>query len=148
MSKIRVAKESDFETVLDLMAIYYAEDDYAFDRSLGREALTQLCNAEHLGRLWVLIDEGRVVGYMAVTLGFSLEYQGRDAFIDEIFIGESARSRGLGTMAMETAESFCRQAGVRALHLEVEGHREGAQALYQKRGFVELPRLRMSKVLT
>ena len=40
------------------------------------------------------------VGYLVLTLGYSLEYGGRDAFIDEVYIRSSYRGRGIGTAAL------------------------------------------------
>jgi GNAT superfamily N-acetyltransferase len=85
---------------------------------------------------------------MAVALGFSFEYRGREAFVDELFIAESHRGRGLGREALEIAEAYCREAGVNALHLEVERHREDALELYRRRGFTDHGRTLMTKWLT
>ncbi len=89
----------------------------------------------------------RVVGYLAVTLGFSLEYRGRDAFIDELFIEPGSRGLGLGREALEIAERYCRECGVRALHLEVERHHQSAFELYRRTGFEDHDRYLMTKWL-
>jgi len=44
-----------------------------------------------LGRLWLIVSPHEPVGCIAVTFGFSLEHQGRDAFIDDFFIGPRFR---------------------------------------------------------
>jgi len=36
-----------------------------------------------MGRVWLIQYQGQVIGYVILTLGYSLEYGGRDAFIDE-----------------------------------------------------------------
>lgn len=134
--------------ILELIRTYYTEDGYPFDRALTEIALSDLIADERLGRLWVTCDGDRVVGYLAVTLGFSLEYRGRDAFIDELYITESHRGSGLGREALQLAESYCRHNGVTALHLEVEHHRESARALYARSGFESHDRFLMTKLLT
>jgi len=73
--------------------------------------------------------------------------RGREAFVDELLIAESHRGRGLGREALEVAEEYCRQAGVNALHLEVERHRETALELYRRRGFEDFERYLMTKWL-
>jgi len=45
------------------------------------------------------------------------------------------------------AEAYCREAGVTALHLEVEAHREAARALYHRFGFEAHGRQLMTKWL-
>jgi GNAT superfamily N-acetyltransferase len=114
----------------------------------ARAAALALINDPSLGRLWVIRDGDAVVGYVAVALGFSFEYRGREAFVDELFIAESHRGRGLGREALALAEAWCREAGVNALHLEVERHRENAVELYKRRGFADFGRYLMTKWLT
>jgi GNAT superfamily N-acetyltransferase len=57
---------------------------------------------------------GEPVGYLVVTLGYSLEYGGRDAFVDEVYIRSTHREKGIGTAALTFAEEQCRVLGVRA----------------------------------
>lgn len=83
-----------------MMRRYYAEDGYPFVEADAREAVSGLIRDDNLGRLWSIQDRGRVIGYLAVTLGFSLEYRGRDAFIDELFVMEEARGKGPGARSL------------------------------------------------
>jgi len=148
MSHFRPARPTDLENVLSLMAEYYAEDGYPFDAAQASAAVTKLMdNAADLGGFWVAEVDGDVAGYMAVTFGFSLEYRGRDAFLDELYLAGRFRGRGLGREAMDLAERFCRESGVRALHLEVEQHRNEARELYRRRGFESRSRELMTKRL-
>jgi ribosomal protein S18 acetylase RimI-like enzyme len=142
------ATPSDAKAILLLMREYYAEDGYPLVEAECERAVLGLIEDGHLGRLWVARDDScEVVGYLAVTLGFSLEYRGRDAFIDELYIAERARGRGLGREALRLAEDYCRALGVRALHLEVEPHRKRAQLLYREAGFEDHERHLMTKLL-
>jgi len=147
MQRYRQAMEQDIEAILAMMRQYYAEDGYPLLEPEARAALRDLTRDERLGCVWVAELHGRVVGYLAVTFGFSFEYRGRDAFVDELFIREEARGRGLGREALEIAEAFCRAHGVKALHLEVERHREHAVELYRVTGFENHERYLMTKRL-
>jgi len=49
------------------------------------------------GRAWLICEREIPVGYTVLTFGYSLEYIGRDAFIDEFYPRESHRGRGVGT---------------------------------------------------
>ena len=147
MSRFRVATNADVDAIVGMMRTYYAEDDYAFSEQASRANLSTFIAHEHLGRLWVAEVDGVVAGYMAVTLGFSFEYGGTDAFIDEIVIGEQFRRRGLGREAMDVALDYCRRAGVKALHLEVESHRTSALRLYEQAGFEHHNRHLMTKMV-
>jgi ribosomal protein S18 acetylase RimI-like enzyme len=147
MSRFRLATANDVGAILQMMRSYYREDRYPFVESEARAAALALINEPHLGRLWVTCDGERVVGYVAATLGFSFEYRGREAFVDELFIAESHRGRGLGRDALDLAEAYCREMGVNAMHLEVERHRETALELYRRSGFEDYGRSLLTKWL-
>jgi ribosomal protein S18 acetylase RimI-like enzyme len=147
MSRFRPATPNDVGAILQMMRGYYGEDHYPFVESEARAAALALINEPHLGRLWVACDGERVVGYVAATLGFSFEYRGREAFVDELFIAETHRGRGLGWEALRVAEAYCREMGVNAMHLEVERHRETALELYRRSGFEDYGRYLLTKWL-
>ena len=147
MTRFRRAEPGDVDAIVAMMRDYYAEDGYTFVETEARAAALMLVNDPSLGGLFVTCDGARVVGYVAIALGFSFEYRGREAFVDELLIAESHRGRGLGREALEVAQAYCRDAGVNALHLEVEGHRESALELYRRFGFEDYDRHLMTKWL-
>ena len=132
---LRLAVSDDVDRLLEMMAAFYAESDMPLDHAAARAALTALVADPALGRLWIVQVEGARAGYIAVTFGFSLEYLGRDAFVDDFYIEPTHRGRGLGNRVLEIVEAECRALGVRALHLEVARGNAAGQALYRKRGF-------------
>ena len=144
----RPAEPTDVDAIVAMMRGYYAQDGYTFVEAEARAAALMLIKDPAMGRLWVVQDKQTIVGYVAVALGFSFEYRGREAFVDELLIAESHRGRGLGREALAIAEAYCRDAGVNALHLEVERHRERALELYRRRGFADFGRYLMTKWLT
>jgi GNAT superfamily N-acetyltransferase len=138
---------ADVDAILGLMREYYADDGYPFDASISRRALERLLLDERLGELWVVRDAGELVAYLALTFGYSLEYRGRDAFVDEVVVAASHRGRGLGTLALELAERRCREVGVGALHLEVEESKPEAERLYRRAGFEPRARRLLTRLL-
>jgi len=147
MTRFRRARPGDVDAVVAMMRRYYREDGYTFVEAEARAAALMLIGDPALGALFVVCDGARVVGYVAVGLGFSFEYRGREAFVDELLIAESHRGQGLGREALQVAEAYCREAGVNALHLEVERHRRKARALYRRWGFADFERFLMTKWL-
>ena len=144
--EIRPASAPDVARILPLVREYYAEDGYPFDEAAARAALERFVGDPRLGRAWVVEVGDELAGYLVVTLGYSIEYRGTDAFVDEIFLRDTYRGRGLGTAALAAADAYCREIGARALHLEVERDKSGARALYRKVGFVAHDRVLMTKV--
>jgi GNAT superfamily N-acetyltransferase len=129
------------------MREYYAESGYPFDAQRHAEAIRGLIDDASRGRLWWIEDGGETAGYVALTFGWSLEYQGRDAFVDDLYLRKAFRARGLGTRAIERVEAEARALGVRALHLEVERENAAGRSLYARRGFRGNDRLLLSKRL-
>jgi ribosomal protein S18 acetylase RimI-like enzyme len=147
VTKWRRARHEDVPDLLALQAVYYAQDGYPFDPSAARKAWRRLLENESLGRSWIAHASADAVGYVVLTLGYSLEYRGRDAFIDELYVTPSFQGRGLGGEALALVERACIRLGIHALHLEVERGKAGAQALYRGRGFASTGRVLMTKKL-
>ena len=139
------AAPPDADALVPLLREFYAYVHIAFDDREARGALAQLLNDPRLGRIYLIRTGGELVGYLVLTFGFSLEFKGRDAFVDELFLREGFRGRGIGKRALAFAEEECRAAGVRALHLEVERANTGAQGLYRRAGFKAHDRYLMTK---
>jgi ribosomal protein S18 acetylase RimI-like enzyme len=148
MPNLLRALESHREAILALMRQYYAEDDYPFAEGTARLVLETFLSDESLGRLWVLVDADAVVGYLALTFGYSFEHRGRDAFIDELYVTPERRGRGLGRLLLDAAIDACAQLGVQTLHLEVERRKTKTIALYKSLGFRDNDRLLLSRPIT
>lgn len=145
----RIAEAADLDTVLGLMEELFLEDQLPdqrpFDASRARSALNDLVKDPSRGTVWLIYDGDAAVGYLALTFGYSLEFHGRDAFIDELYIRPSHRGRGWGTGAMRHAERVAHSENVQAIHLEV-GHRNvAAQAFYRRQGYSDHERHLMTK---
>ena len=139
------AEARDAEQLLRLMRAFYEFEHLAFDEADACAALRQLLGDESLGRVWLIQLGAETAGYLVLTLGFSLEFKGRDAFVDELYLREEFRGRGLGTRALHFAEGACRELGVRALHLEVERANTAAQGVYRRAGFRDHDRHLLTK---
>jgi len=134
------ADRSNIEEIVDFMALYYAYDHIPFDQKAARSSLERLVDDHSLGRTWMIRYGGEAVGYFVLTLGYSLEFRGRTAFIDELFIKEGYRGKGIGMRALEFLKDTARELGVTALRLEVERKNASAHGLYRKAGFEDQDR--------
>jgi GNAT superfamily N-acetyltransferase len=144
----RQATATDLDGLIRLQTDYYREDGYPHRLQPAREAWSTLLTDGSRGRVWVVESSpGELVAYLVVTFGYSLEFLGRDAFVDELYVVESWRGRGLGQEALDVAQAACRDLGVHALHLEVENTKHRVAALYRRSGFVDHQRHLMTKWL-
>jgi len=143
-ASLRRADLSHSDLLLAFMREYYAFDHLEFNEPRARAALEQLLADDTLGHVWMILDGQDPVGYIVLAFGFSLEFQGRDAFVDEFYIRAAHRGHGLGTEALRSVADTCVGLDIRALHLEVERANQDAQALYRKFGFADHDRYLMT----
>ena len=145
--RFRRVVPTDVPSVLDMMREMYAEDGGSFAAVPAERALRLLIADGAHGAAWVAEDETGACAYAVLTYGFSLEFHGRDAFVDELFVRPHRRGQGLARAGLALMEAECRAHGVHALHLEVTPTNEPAVALYRRFGFAMRGRQLMSKGL-
>lgn len=142
---IRLAATSETDLLLDMMQRYYEFDGLHFDRDVARVAAHELIGAPSMGSVWFIEQDGAVVGYAVLVMGYGLEYGGHTALVDELFVGEGHRGRGLGTAALAFLEQHCASLGVKVMRIEVERKNRRARAIYRRYGFQEHDRHLMAK---
>jgi ribosomal protein S18 acetylase RimI-like enzyme len=143
---LREVTATDVPLLIPMMRqLALQEPALPFDERAVAAAWTQfLANAE-FGRAWLLCVGSELAGYVILTLGFSFEYRGRDAFIDELYIDVKFRRKGLGRRAIEFVEERARELHVNAIHLEVDRSNAAALELYRRSGYVDHDRYLMTK---
>jgi ribosomal protein S18 acetylase RimI-like enzyme len=141
------AREPDTGELIAMMRSFYAELGEPFAEERAERALRALLADPSQGAVWVFREDGRAVGYLVVTHGYSLEFDGRIAVIDEIYTVPERRGRGLGARALARAEEHCRRHRISALRLEVHQENRRALALYERNGFEAHDRYLMTKWL-
>ena len=146
--EIREAKARDLPSLLRMMRSL-AEHPPAipFDEGAVRAALDKFLGHAELGQAWLLWLGEKPAGYVILTLGYSFEFRGRDAFIDELYIEPEFRRRGLGRRALEFLEEKARASDVNALHLEVDRDNDPAMELYRRTGYEDHGRHLLTKWL-
>jgi len=97
--------------------------------------ITELLNYPKFGSVFLIKHSGAIAGYIILTFGYTLEYGGRDAFIDEFFIKEDFRNKGVGSFALDYIIKYAKTTGLKALHLEVKEKHNEAARLYERKGF-------------
>ncbi|ETQ99684.1 GNAT family N-acetyltransferase [Acinetobacter baumannii] len=87
-------------------------------------------------RLWIAIQQGKIVGSVQLTL-VSKKNGVHRAEVEKLMVLTSARKQGIATLLMNELENFSRE---KDLHLLVLDTREGdvSELLYSKIGFVRV----------
>jgi ribosomal protein S18 acetylase RimI-like enzyme len=122
--------------ILGFMRGLYAHDSIRYDLDRARETCEWLIANPGHGGIWVIRSEGRDAGYLIVTQCVSIEFGGRFALLDELYVDEAFRGQGLGAEAVEFAAAWARERGLKAIRLETAHDNERARGLYRKCGYV------------
>jgi ribosomal protein S18 acetylase RimI-like enzyme len=146
--RIRQATVEDLEPILEMMVLFNAFERIPWTTSAGREPLRTLLADASLGLVGFVEGGATPVGYFVVTWNYDLEWNGRDAFLTELFVVEQARGHGVGRAALAEAEKLAKRNGANALHLVVRPENERAFDLYKRSGFSVSPRVFLTKVLS
>lgn len=143
---IRRFTEKDRETYIEMAGEFYHSDavlhpvpDSYFERTAD-EALGGGTYAE----IYLFEEEGAAAGYGLTAKTYSQEAGGYVLWIEEIYIREAFRSRGLGRQFFEYLEKN-KDKGVTRLRLEVEADNTRAVSLYKRLGYEPLEYVQMIK---
>lgn len=135
MTTFKPLEKVDIPTITQMMQDFYAIDNYPMDVEKSKKLFQEFITNENLGKSWLIFFENEIVGYIILTFIFSFEYGGKIAFIDELFIKETARGKGFGKEAIQFIQGEVPKLSLKLLYLEVETHNENAQKLYLAHDF-------------
>jgi ribosomal protein S18 acetylase RimI-like enzyme len=143
----QLLSDREIPALLEMMREFYSQQQMQFDEPAASSALARALSNPELAQIYLIFRGAELAGYFALTFCFSLEFHGRFALLDEIYLREPFRRQKLGKAVVAFAEEASRKAGVKALRLEVGRENHGAQSLYRAAGFKEDERNLMTKWL-
>lgn len=142
------ADNSNIDTLIELMQELYEFYRLSFNPSIASKALSTLLGNASLGRVWLVTYNNEAIAYVVLTFLYSLEYQGRVGFIDELYVRESHRGQGVGTKILNFIEEICLSLAIQVILLEVDGSNSRIQDFYRlKVGFKNTNRTLMVRHL-
>ena len=141
------AGQEHVERLVELRRGYCRHSGDPLTPDRDREIFQELIAQPHLGETWLFWADGEVVGYAFLTFSFSLEFNGHDALLDELYILPEYRGHGLGKAGMQAIVQRGRELGLNALHLELMTDNAPAGAFYERLGFEYRPSVFMCKRL-
>jgi GNAT superfamily N-acetyltransferase len=113
-----------------MMQKFYAVDNYPIDIEVSKKLFHEFITNENLGKSWLIYCDETIVGYVILTFIFSFEYNGKIAFLDELFIFENARGKGIGKITLEFLHNQAIYNNLKLIYLEIESHNKIAKNLY------------------
>ena len=130
---LHLATSADLDRLEKMVAAYHAHEGIETDEAQRRAALEPLLEGSPHGAVWLIGPQMAPVGYIAVSFGWSIELGGLDGVLDEFWIREKVRGRGMGTEALTALQKALKNAGVMALSLEVARKDDTAARLYERK---------------
>jgi len=133
--EIKLASIEDLEILLPLVRAFHEFEDIHIREEQRKSSLTELLTNNALGGIWLIDYNRQSVGYIALCLGYSIEFVGKEAFIDEFYIRPEFRGKGLGKQTLEFIKIAAKDLNIRTIHLEVARTNTNAHKLYSHSNF-------------
>lgn len=140
----KTANNSDRNLLLTLTKEFYQIEHLTYNVEVLNKCFDEIFTNDSLATIWIIYAKQEPAGYLVLTFGYSLEFKGRDALIDEFYIRETYQGQGIGKQTLEFVQTTCQSLGIKAVHLEVSQENTRAKSIYQKAGFVEHDRYLMT----
>ncbi len=147
-ASLHLARPEHLDKLLSLVEAFHAEEGLQSSPELRRAGIEPLLQGIPYGAVYIIGPTRAPIGYIVMTFGWSVEFGGMDGFVDEIYVRPAVRGRGIATEVLIELPKTLAEAGIKALHLEVDRDNEQAQRLYQRARFQPRDRsMLMTKVL-
>lgn len=134
--RLTVATPADYP-LLEPMLIDFKVGDPEPRSERELVALRALLAAPALGAVYTIDGDGRAIGFAILCWGYSVEYGGRDAILDEFYILPELRGRGLGLRVLGLLADEARRHDIVAVHLEVLAFEARNFNLYARAGYTD-----------
>lgn len=125
-------QSSDTEDLLRLMEGFVRVAHLPWDAARRRQNMAEFTQ----GDIWLIVLDGKKIGYAVSVIGFSFEFGGRIAFIDEFYVEEGHRGKGVGGRTLDFIARHEAQQGSVVLLLEASDLESRLHDFYGKSGFV------------
>ncbi len=145
---VRAAVLQDVPVLVELMTEFYQEAGLTLSSDAATKAFTTLLEEPSRCRVWLVERDSEPVGYIVLTLSYSMEFGGLRGFVDDFFVRPAARRKGYGTVALKAVKAACRELNVRALLVETGPQTHPARGVYARAGFKESGRMLLSQTLS
>ena len=143
---IRKIQECDKDEFINMSKMMYSSNAVSHNVPLEHHMRTfdELMRSDTYAQAYILECDDAVAGFALLAKTFSREAGGMVIWIEELYIKEEYRSRGLGSEFFAYLEDN-KPSDVARLRLEVEDDNVGAISLYKRLGYEKLDYSQMIK---
>ena len=145
MVNIREIKLEDKKIYLEMVNEFYNSEAvlHSVDENNFINTFNELIKSGVYTECFIIEYHDKIVGYTLVSKTYSQESGGMVLLIEEIYINEKFRSKGIGKEIFDFLKT--RYSSYSRVRLEVEISNKKAIKLYEKLGFNELKYIQMIK---
>ena len=142
--KIREMKENDRNIVLEMMRVFYASPAILSNGSeeIFTADIDNCVNECPYLEGYIFENDGEIQGYGMVAKSFSTEFGKPCIWIEDIYVKDEHRGKGIGSNFLNYIESKYPDSIFR---LEAETENERAVNVYKKCGYEVLPYMELKK---
>jgi ribosomal protein S18 acetylase RimI-like enzyme len=134
-ASLTLAKPDHLDKLIALVTAFHVEEGIELTDEARRAGVAPLLEGIPYGAAYLIGPPRAPIGYIVITFGWSVEFGGLDAIIDELYIRPGVRGRGIASEALIALPRALAGGGLRAIHLEVDRTNAAAKKLYQRAGF-------------
>ncbi|MCM1569417.1 MAG: GNAT family N-acetyltransferase [Roseburia sp.] len=144
MSEIREMTKADTGKVLEMMRVFYASPAVLSNGSedIFRNDIQGCLGDNPYLEGYVFTEEDKISGYSMIAKSFSTEYGKPCIWIEDLYIEQEYRHKGIGTKFFAFIEKKYPDS---VLKLEVEKENQNAVSVYKNCGYEVLPYMEMKK---
>ncbi|MBO0960236.1 GNAT family N-acetyltransferase [Neobacillus sp. MM2021_6] len=132
---IQKATLNELDALTELFDLYRQFYEQKSDMEGVRKFLQErILNEESVA--FIALEESNPLGFVQLYPSFSSVSMQRSWVLNDLYVKEIARGRGVGESLMKMAIDFAKETGAKGLFLETAEDNTTAQRLYEKIGFI------------
>lgn len=132
---IHLAGPDDGARVQALMQRNHEERGLPHDDAHRENVVAPLLEGSPLGAVWLIGPARAPLGYVLISFGWSADLGGMIGWVEDIFIRQSVRKRGIGTEVLHAIAVTLGRADLRALHVRIPDDDDTLAKFCAKAGF-------------
>jgi len=133
---VKRATSKDLDSLAELFDLYRVFYEQESNLEGARQFLKERLEQEE-SIIFFAVEEDIPLGFVQLYPTFSSVSMKRSWVLNDLYVKQIARKRGIGEKLMEAAIEFAKQTGAKGLLLETGKENVNAQRLYEKIGFTK-----------
>lgn len=132
---LTLGKPEHLEKLFTMVTSYHSEAGITLSDEARLAGVAPLLEGIPHGIVYLIGPPRSPIGYIIITFGWSLELGGMDGTINEFYVRSGVRGRGVATETLQKLPKALGDAGLVALHLQLNNVDNTNRRLFTRVGF-------------